>query len=144
MKIYLDNCCYNRPYDDQTQLKIRLETEAKLSIQDKIELGELSLVWSYVLDFENEANPFEERKNDIRHWREKAVEDIVQTPRIIEIAKDLQEHGLRPKDCLHVSCAIKAQCEYFFTTDQGILNKNGKIENIRIINPVEFILEGKV
>jgi len=30
MKIYLDNCSYNRPFDDQSQMKIRLETEAKL------------------------------------------------------------------------------------------------------------------
>jgi hypothetical protein len=22
MKLYLDNCCYNRPYDDQTQERI--------------------------------------------------------------------------------------------------------------------------
>ena len=36
VKIYLDNCCYNRPYDDQNQLKIELETKAKLYIQDLI------------------------------------------------------------------------------------------------------------
>ena len=35
-KIYLDNCCYNRPYDDQTQLRIELETKAKLFIQQQI------------------------------------------------------------------------------------------------------------
>ena len=29
MRVYLDNCCYNRPFDEQTQLKVRLETEAK-------------------------------------------------------------------------------------------------------------------
>ena len=26
MRIYLDNCCFNRPYDDQSQLRILLET----------------------------------------------------------------------------------------------------------------------
>ena len=31
MKIYMDNCCYNRPYDDQTHIRIYLETEAKLA-----------------------------------------------------------------------------------------------------------------
>lgn len=24
MRLYLDNCCFNRPFDDQTQLKISL------------------------------------------------------------------------------------------------------------------------
>ncbi len=28
MKIYLDVCCFNRPFDDQTQEKIHLEAEA--------------------------------------------------------------------------------------------------------------------
>jgi hypothetical protein len=30
VRLYLDNCSFNRPFDDQSQLKIRLETEAKL------------------------------------------------------------------------------------------------------------------
>ena len=38
MRVYLDNCCYNRPYDEQVQLRIRLETEAKLHVQDLMHL----------------------------------------------------------------------------------------------------------
>ena len=33
MRVYLDNCCYSRPFDDQSQLRVRLEIEAKLEIQ---------------------------------------------------------------------------------------------------------------
>ncbi len=36
MRIYLDNGCLNRPFDDQRQIRIRIETEAKLYIQEKI------------------------------------------------------------------------------------------------------------
>ena len=36
MRVYLDNCCYNRPYDDQTSTTISLETQAKLKIQELI------------------------------------------------------------------------------------------------------------
>lgn len=36
MRIYLDNRCYNRPYDDQSQLRISLEAQAKLHIQEMI------------------------------------------------------------------------------------------------------------
>jgi len=46
-KIDLDNCCYNRPFDDQSQMKTRLETEAKLYIQSGIREKKYSLVWSY-------------------------------------------------------------------------------------------------
>lgn len=64
MKIYLDNCCFNRPFDDQSLLIIQLETEAKLNIQEKIKSGDISLGWSYILDFENNANPI----NLISEW----------------------------------------------------------------------------
>ena len=33
MRIYLDNCCFNRPFDDQKQLRIELETKAKTIMQ---------------------------------------------------------------------------------------------------------------
>jgi len=33
MLIYLDLCCFNRPFDDQAQARIRLETEAKVAIR---------------------------------------------------------------------------------------------------------------
>lgn len=33
MRVYLDNCCYNRPFDPQEQTKIRVETECKLPVQ---------------------------------------------------------------------------------------------------------------
>ena len=36
IRVYLDNCAYNRPYDDQSQFKIELETLAKLKIQRMI------------------------------------------------------------------------------------------------------------
>ena len=39
MRVYLDNCCYNRPFDDQAQLRIRLETEAKLEIQTQMRMN---------------------------------------------------------------------------------------------------------
>ena len=40
MRVYLDNCCYNRPFDDQSQLKVRLETEAKLFVQLERHVGQ--------------------------------------------------------------------------------------------------------
>ena len=48
LKLYLDNCCFNRPYDDQSQSKIKIETDAKLFIQEKIIKKEVDLVWSFI------------------------------------------------------------------------------------------------
>ncbi len=53
MLIYLDTGCFNRPFDDQSQTRIRFETEAKLELQQQVRQNKVGLVWSYVLDFEN-------------------------------------------------------------------------------------------
>ena len=77
MKIYLDNCCFNRPFDDQSQIRIKLESEAKLKIQNEIQEGSLDLAWSYIVEAENEANPFEERKRAIKNWKKNTqVHDV--------------------------------------------------------------------
>ena len=34
MRVYLDNCCYNRPFDDQHNLATALESFAKLQIHN--------------------------------------------------------------------------------------------------------------
>lgn len=60
----MDNCCFNRPFDDQSQLIVRLETEAKLFIQAGIKNGTFELVWSYILELENDANPHFQRKEN--------------------------------------------------------------------------------
>ena len=49
MRVYLDNCCYNRPFDEQAQLRVRLETEAKMEVQSQMRLGILEYVWSEML-----------------------------------------------------------------------------------------------
>lgn len=59
MILYLDLCALNRPFDNQKQTRIHIETEAKLVIQGKILMNKYKLVWSFILDFENQANPFE-------------------------------------------------------------------------------------
>ena len=137
MKLYLDNCCFNRPFDDQTQLKIKLEAEAKLFIQKNILTGNYRLVWSYILDFENSQNPFEQRKETIRNWREVASIDISENDQIVELAKKITTTGIKPKDALHLACAIYSECEYFITTDAEILNK--KVDGIKLIDPIGFI-----
>ena len=141
MRIYLDNCCFNRPFDDQSLLTIRLETEAKLGIQEKIKSGHFSLGWSYILDFENNANPFMERQVEIQRWKEVADSFVNETEEILIKMNELTAIALKPLDALHVACAISLQCQYFLTTDNGILKKMKEYSEIKIINPVNFIIE---
>jgi hypothetical protein len=139
MKIYLDNCCFNRPFDDQTQIRIRLETEAKLDIQNRIRSGNIELAWSYILDFENSKNPFPERKNRILSWKRIASEDIRETPDLLVAAEMAASKGIKPLDSLHIACASMANCHFFLTTDDGILKKVETFRKLRIVDPIEFM-----
>lgn len=142
MRLYLDNCCFNRPFDDQTQLKINLESQAKLAVQGMILNKEHSLVWSYMLEYENSQNPFEIRKDSIIKWKELADVCIEENENILITAENLLTIGLKPKDAIHIACAAEAKCDYFLTTDIGILKKN--IDIVKVVNPIDFIRETEV
>lgn len=141
MKIYLDNCCFNRPYDDQAQLKIHLETQAKLAIQEKILTGEYRLVWSYILDYENAQHPVVETRLEIVLWRKLAAIVIEESENIIQKAREVIQLGIDLKDALHVACALVAEADYFLTTDRKLLNKLAAIETLNAVNPIAFIEE---
>lgn len=52
MRVYLDYCCYNRPYDNQAQVRISLESQVKLHVQDLIREEKLEFASSYTLTYE--------------------------------------------------------------------------------------------
>ena len=106
-RIYLDNCCFNRPFDDQAFLRIRLETEAKLFVQSLIREEWIDLAWSYVLDYENGANPCDERRLEIQRWKSLSVCCIDENADILEKMRGGIARGLDPLDALHVVVHVK-------------------------------------
>ena len=62
MKMYFDMNVYNRVFDDQSQMRIRFEAMAIDILFELIEKGQHTLVWSFVLEYENSRNPFVDRK----------------------------------------------------------------------------------
>ena len=138
MLIYLDNCCFNRPFDDQASIRVKLETDAKLYIQLQIKTGKIELAWSYILDFENKANPFIERKSTVEKWKRLSVIDVVENESVLSLAAIFSAYGLKAKDALHVACAVEAKCSFFLTTDDLVLKKMSGKSEIVVINPTEF------
>ena len=141
MRVDLDNCCFNRPFDDQRQTRGRLAAEAKLCIQERIRDATLELAWSYILDFENTANPFEERRTTISRWRQYATSDVEETATILQEANALVELGLKAKDALHIACSIAGECTYFLTTDDDILRREKDVQGITVLDPTAFVRE---
>lgn len=131
----------NRPFDDQRQTRVRIETEAKLCLQDQIRSRSLELVWSYMLDFENAANPFEDRRVVIASWRQYAIMDVEESEMILGSATRLAATRLKAKDALHVACAIAGVCEYFVTTDDAILARARDVAGIALVDPTTLVRE---
>ena len=122
-------------------MRIRLEAEAKLCIQENVRNGVLELAWSYMLNYENSANPFEERQRTILGWQQHASIDVEETGSIVEKARSLLVFGLKPKDALHIASALAVGCTYFVTTDDHILKKDKEVEGITIIDPPALVRE---
>ena len=143
MLIYLDICCFNRPFDNQSDLIVRLLTEAKLHVQEMIREGTHSLIWSAIMDVENSANPDLNRKVAIADWQKLGVEDVSVNERVEAAAETLSRIGVKPMDALHVASAIEAHAEYFLTTDKALIRKMAKHDSIRVVDPVDFVRELK-
>jgi len=139
MKVYLDNCMFNRPFDTQAQIRIRLESEAKLYVQDKIKRKVIHLIWSYILEAENLENPHDERRMAIQKWKAFSTIRVRETPKVLANANQLLMFGIKPKDALHVASAVEGKADYFLTTDDRLLSGINRSKMIEALNPVDYI-----
>lgn len=140
MKIYLDNCCLNRPYDDQSFIRISLEAQAKLFIQNLIKKGKLELVTSYMLMYENNLNPFKMRKNSIEQFIYDNTSLFIPYEKHDIIEKEallIMDTGIKYKDACHIASAILGKCDYFITTDKRLLKY--KSNELALTNPIDFV-----
>jgi predicted nucleic acid-binding protein len=137
LNIYLDNCCYNRPYDNQAQLRVELETKAKLHIQRLVVDGQLALTISDVLRSENDENPFGDKRASIAAFFKNATTVFKSDDNTVALAGEFVSKGLKPKDASHLACAIGAGYDYFFTTDDRLLKFRN--DRVAIMNPIDFI-----
>jgi len=123
-------------------LQISLETQAKLFVQQEILSGKYELLWSYILEYENDKNPFDVRRDNIIGWKEVSIKEIVESNEILNFGDILIAKGVKLYDALHIACAFIGGCDYFLTVDKRILNKD--IPEVRICNPIDFIREMEV
>ena len=140
LKVYLDNCCYGRPFDDLSQDKIKDEATAKTYIQSLIKYKSLKLYYSYMTLSELEDSPYEDTKILILDFIESNANVFIgdnNTDKLITMTNDIMNTGIKMKDATHLACAIFAQCDYFITTDNRVTKY--KTDRINIVNPIEFI-----
>lgn len=149
MIVYMDVCCLNRPFDDQSQERIKLESEAVLIILDFCQTGKWRLLNSEVIDFEVLSIVDMYRQSKIITIL--SISDLNLKVKIdrktINRAKEITKIGFKPFDAMHIACAESANADIFLTTDDKLLknaHKNIKMLNVKIDNPVLWLMEAKI
>lgn len=144
MKIYLDTCCLNRPFDDQRQPRVRLESEAVTLILEKIRQHEWFWIGSEVLVYEIEQTVNAERKERLLLLVQEANEIFEISEKTMERAETFSTLGFGEYDSLHLASAENSKADVFLTTDdqfQKLADKNKKRLSLIVINPVKWLEE---
>ena len=144
MKIYLDACCLNRPFDDQRQARVRLEAEAISLILQKLHQREWEWIGSDVLVYELGQTEDVERKERLLHLAGQSHQVVEMTEKILVQAEKLESSGFDSYDAIHLASAENAKVDVFLTTDdnmQKIANRNKKMFSFVVVNPVTWLEE---
>ena len=142
MKIYLDVCCINRPFDDQNQDRIHLEAEAVITILKHVDEGKWEFVSSDAVVHEINQTLDEEKRDRLLSINNKAQKYITFNGAILKRASEIQRIGFTDYDAIHIACSEKAQVDCFLSTDDKLIKKalaNTNILSVVIQNPLTWI-----
>jgi predicted nucleic acid-binding protein len=121
--VYLDVCLLSRPFDDQGQARIRLETEALSLILAHIRRSHLTLLISPVHQHEIEAIPeFEERYHLLLLLRQLGLQPNYDPVAVRQRTEILANGGMGIADAAHVAFAESAGAD-FVTVDDRLIQQ---------------------
>jgi len=142
-QIYLDVCCLNRPFDDQTQERIRLEAEAVLLVLAQCQSHRLQLIGSEVVDYEISLIPEKEKRQKVLLLATLTASRVIVTEEIENRVTKLANLGFKTFDALHLACAEEGAADILLTTDDRFLSaakRNACMLKIRVENPVIWLI----
>ena len=144
LKIYFDNCCYNRPFDDLTKGNNDIEAKAIENLIIKSTNKEVVIYTSSAVDYEMSKIPIGSKKTYIEDvYTSLRLEYIDFSADIKSRADDLQKQNVHKLDAYHIAYAEKANVDYLLTTDKQMRNSGRKSDTkIEIINPLELVMGG--
>ena len=144
MKVYLDACCLNRPFDDQSQPRVRLETEAISLILEKLTQGEWEWVGSEILLHEVGQNPDLENRQRALSFASLAHQVVEIGEKTMRRAEELEKAGFDSYDAVHLASAEIGKADVFLTTDDQILKIAARKKimlSFTVENPVKWLEE---
>jgi len=144
VKVYLDVSCLNRPFDDQRQMRIRLEAEAVTLILEQCDRGDWEQVSAEIARIEINAMPDADRKARVQLLLpdEKAILTLTQP--VFERAASLGPLGFKPADALHVAAAETLRADVLLSCDDRLCRaarrRRGALK-VRVVNPLDWLKE---
>ena len=123
LTVYLDACCLQRPLDDQTQARIRVETEAILAILTAVQTGAITMTSSEALEYEISRIPDEQRRYEVLALLSLADERLTITDAVERLAETLEQQGIHPMDAIHLALASHHHVDFFATSDDALLRR---------------------
>lgn len=143
MTVYLDNCCYNRPFDDQTQERIHLESEVILTILQRGQVGIYTIVGSDILELEMDRMHDPIKKQKVKELYRTAKVSVNYTERMKERSQEIMKKSrIRTFDSLHIAAAENAKADIMLTTDDKLEKMAERLElKVRVMNPLKFAWE---
>jgi predicted nucleic acid-binding protein len=144
MIVYLDNCALNRPFDDQSQERIRIETEAIVLVLSHLERRDWIWLGSQVLDNEIEKTPDPELRFRLKRITSYISQSVNIGSEELERALELEKAGFIGFDAIHLACAESGKANIFLTTDDRLLKqakRHKKELRVKVQNPLDWIKE---
>lgn len=142
MRIYVDLCVNNRPFDDQHHPRTLIETIEFLFLLSKAIHKDITIINSFMLEDENSRTPFIDRKDKICDLLKTATEYVSYSEELEDRAMEIAGLGIMSIDALHIACAEMASADFFVTCDDHLVQKvrsNKENINVAILNLMEFI-----
>ena len=143
MRIYLDCCCYSRPFDDLSNSRVRLEAEAVLAILSRVEANEVELITSDALELELSFTPDEQKRQGAASFLALSDEKVPLTEPLIAEAESLEQQGFGAFDALHLASARTGRADFLLTVDERLRRRASRVLTAfgpKFISPVEFVL----
>lgn len=143
MKIYLDNCCFNRLLDDRSYSQIYYERNSVMLILELIEQNAVELIGSQMLVKEIEETKDPYRKSVLRLIYSLVSEEVAVDLPILTRAEEIRHSSnIKYKDSIHLACAEAASADVLLTTDKKFLNNCNRIQTCtKVMNPNQWLLE---
>jgi predicted nucleic acid-binding protein len=143
-RLYLDTCCFNRPYDDQSQERVHVEAEAVLLILTNVAVRSWELVGSDVIDLEVARIRDQTRRTRVQRMARAGTIHVRVDGKHILRGVELEALGFSELDALHIACAEAAAADVLVTADDDMVRRSRRLKSsmyVRVANPATWMQE---